>query len=175
MSTRRERNVRDRALRLNLGVHKSRGDGRWFVTDVWTASIVFPPQGDGVSLEEVEGYLAEAGREEDGMRSYLVMREDSTYIAGEVFEGSYVRDTLEQGFPAEDIVTEQEARQDPALRAAVEAWNRGDDSTAAEENARYDAQDTVERLGEALEKGHPTATVADELEETAGRLRAVAT
>jgi hypothetical protein len=73
------------------------------------------------------------------MRAYLIVREESTYLVGEVFAGRYARDTLEQGFREEDIVTEHEAEKDPELRRLVEAWQRGDDNAAVEDDARYEA------------------------------------
>jgi hypothetical protein len=57
----RERRARRRAPRMSLGLHKSRTDGTWYVTDTWTRGVVFPtwqmtanPPSNGATLEQVE-------------------------------------------------------------------------------------------------------------------------
>jgi hypothetical protein len=46
---------------MSLGLHKSRTDGTWYVTDTWTRGVVFPtwqmtanPPSNGATLEQVE-------------------------------------------------------------------------------------------------------------------------
>ena len=79
---------------------------------------------------------------------YLVLEhtpDGRPYFRAEILDPEIVRDITDE------VVSREQAMNDPDLKMALEAWDKGDESLAAIHSAQYALEEGGKELSEALD------------------------